>query len=206
MSTAVATRLQKKPLKWGTTKHLQELIDDYFKTAKVPNVAGLCVKLDIHRDTWQYYATEKWKTKRKELDEEALQEIEDEREQAVLDDIMELEETGIDGEILIDGETENACYDTVKARVSVIFKKTQVRFEEFTVNEIFTAKNPAGSIFYAKSALGYRETAPEGDSGAKYNFPNMKVLIQVAAEKPANTIEQQKPMKVEVLQDDGERF
>jgi hypothetical protein len=189
MSTAV-TRLQRKPLKWGTTIHLQELIDEYFETAKVPNMAGLCVKLGIHRETWHYYITEKWKTKRKELDEEEIQEIEREQQAAVEDDIMSVEDNGNDEEVLIDGEVENTCYASVKTRVSDIFKKAQDRFEAFTVEEIFTAKNPAGSIFYAKAALGYRETAPEGSSGQNI-FPNMKVLIQLA---PAEN-QQQKPVK-----------
>ncbi|HOA55955.1 MAG TPA: hypothetical protein PKG75_10000, partial [Clostridiales bacterium] len=62
----------------------------------------------------------------------------------------------------IASDYDDAEDDRIKAQVSLALKKARDRIEVSINKQILTAKNPAGAIFYAKSALGYRETpAPE---------------------------------------------
>ena len=74
-------------------------------------------------------------------------------------------------------------YD-VKSLVSAAIKKAALRLEEFVINETFTAKNPAGAIFYAKAALGYRETAPEQDNSQQKLPSSINIIVMPQPEKP----------------------
>jgi hypothetical protein len=72
--------------------------------------------------------------------------------------------------------------------VSASLKKAKQRIDAFVSNAFFTAKNPAGAIFYAKAALGYREQDPADQQQAI--FPT-KITINILPQpqQPVQIIE-----------------
>lgn len=170
-----------KRLKWGTIEYLQALIDEYFDKEETPNIAGLCLHLGISKDTWCYYVYEKWRTHR--MDGEELEKRKKEAEQAIADGILtddaDISEC-IPEEFNMEDRREN---DRIKARVSEALKRAQLRIEVSINKQILTAKNPAGAIFYAKSALGYRETPAEAPDQAKLPQP-ITIMVLPPPDKP----------------------
>ena len=177
-----------KKLKWGTIEYLNVLIDEYFTTAKVPNIAGLCLALNIGKDCWQYYLTERWKLRRKSEEEiEAISKgMEEKVEDEAFEELLEISSKCYISED--EGSSLNVEDDDVKTLVSAAIKRAALKLESFVIEESFTAKNPAGAIFYAKAALGYRETAPEESNQIKTPSQiTINILPQPAA--PTNLIE-----------------
>jgi hypothetical protein len=73
--------------------------------------------------------------------------------------------------------------------VSLALKRAKDRIDTFIYKTMITAKNPAGAIFYAKAALGYRETDP-ADSAAQMQLPaKITINIMAAPQQPVETIE-----------------
>jgi hypothetical protein len=145
-----------KRLKWGTIEYLNTLIDEYFADPAVaPNIAGLCLKLNIHRDTWHYYTSDQWQYNRKDIEQEVKdRNAAETAENGLFEELME-----ISGKSVI-GDGDNIEDDVIKARVSDLLKKAQLRFEDFNNTQIYAAKNPAGPIFIAKACFGYRDNDP----------------------------------------------
>jgi len=171
-----------KRLKWGTIEYLQALIDEYFEKEETPNIAGLCLHLGISKDTWCYYVYDKWRTHRMEGEE--LERRKMEAEQAIADGIL-ADDADISAGKCIPEEfsQDRRENDRLKARVSEVLKKTQLRIDDFVTKQIFAAKNPAGAIFYAKSALGYRETPAEAPEQGKLPQP-INIVVLPPPDKP----------------------
>jgi hypothetical protein len=172
-----------KKLKWGTIENLDNLIDDYFDQTKInglaPNIAGLCLHLDIGKDTWIYYNQERWRTHRRSEEEvRIINDKEDTEDRAGNAAFQEWEEVSpklwIVEEFSQNNRSEN---DAIKARVSESIKKAALKIEAYTMNTVLTSKTPVGAIFYAKSALGYREA----DAVAQQQQQSLptKIIIEV---------------------------
>lgn len=150
-----------KRLKWGSIENLERLIDEYFENEPIPTIAGLRVYLGISDNCWRYYVSETWKTHRKS--EEEIEEITKKQteidENEIFEELMEISDKSYE---YVDYERGmNIEDDNIKALVSLALKKARDRIEVFINKQLLTAKNPAGPIFYAKAALGYRETDQE---------------------------------------------
>jgi hypothetical protein len=189
-----------KKLKWGTIDYLQALVDEYFKETPYPNIAGLCLKLGIHRDTWHYYTADQWKTHRKSEEEIEAMELDklkqEEAENGAFEELMEISERTV---IYSEDDIEN---DALKARVSDVLKKAQLRFEDFNNRQIYSAKNPAGPIFIAKACFGMRETAPEEANQAQIP-PKITINILPPQQAPQQIIQGAKATYSVVAEIDG---
>ena len=172
-----------KRLKWGTIEYLQQLIDEYFEKEETPNIAGLCLHLDISKDTWCYYVYDKWRTHR--MDGEELEMRKKEAEQAVADGILADDADISAGKYIPEefSQEDRRQNDRLKARVSEVLKKAQLRIDDFVSKQLYRMKNPAGAIFYAKSALGYRETPPEAPEQGKLPQP-INIVVLPPPDKP----------------------
>ena len=177
-----------KRLKWGTVEYLEQLIDEYFEQEEVPTIAGLRVHLGISDNCWRYYVNDVWRTHKKSPEE--IEEIKDKQAEIdgneVFEDLMEKSAKSManDGDNIED--------DHIKAQVSLALKKAKDRIEVCINKQVLTAKNPAGAIFYAKAALGYRETAPE-QTEHKQLPASINIVVLPPPEKPQaiNAIEAQ---------------
>lgn len=149
-------------LKWGNIDKLKEAIDSYFEACEeekeAPSIAGLCVALDIGRETFFYYANGRY--------EHRLALAAREKKQELIE--AEGEET------LKELTTENDIYegnlpayyvgdeiDSIKAQVSDCLKSAKTRMEKWVWTQGFTAKNPAMAIFALKAAHGYSDQPQE---------------------------------------------
>ena len=168
-----------KRLKWGTIEYLQQLIDEYFDEDEVPTIAGLRVHLGISDSCWRYYVNDVWRTHRK-TPEEAEKIKEKQIEMDGNEVFEELVETSAKS---IASDYDDAEDDRIKAQVSLALKKAKDRIEVCISKQILTAKNPAGPIFYAKSALGYRETPAEAPEQGKLPQP-INIVVLPPPEKP----------------------
>ena len=149
-------------LKWGDTKKLQATIDKYFGDCKdggdAPNVAGLCITLDIHRDTYNYYAGGRYESRLAIAARDKKQDlIEAHGEDAVQDQTTE-------DDIYIDNLP--AYYvgdnvDTIKAQVSDILKKAKTRMESYWWDFGTKSKNFPMAIFALKAVHGYTDQPEE---------------------------------------------
>lgn len=173
-----------KRLKWGTVEYLEQLIDEYFEQEEIPNIAGLCLHLGISKDTWCYYVYDKWRTHR--MDGEELEKRKKEAEQAIADGIL-TDDAEISAEkcILEEFSQENRREnDRLKMRVSEVLKKAQLRIDDFVTKQLYRMKNPAGAIFYAKSALGYRETPPPEQTEQNRLPAAINIVVLPPPDKP----------------------
>ena len=181
-----------KRLKWGTIEYLQQLIDEYFEQEETPNIAGLCLHLDISKDTWCYYVYEKWRTHR--MDGEELEKRKKEAEQAIADGILTDDADISAGKCIPEefSQEDRRQNDRLKMRVSEVLKKAQLRIDDFVSKQLYRMKTPTGAIFYAKSALGYRETPAEAPEQGKLPQP-ITIMVLPPPEKPQaiNAIEAQ---------------
>ena len=168
-----------KRLKWGTVEYLQQLIDEYFEQEEVPTIAGLRVHLGISDNCWRYYVNDVWRTHRKKPEEaEKIRE-----KQIEMDGNEVFEEPAATSAKSIASDYDDAEDDRIKAQVSLVLKKAKDRIEVSINKQILTAKNPAGAIFYAKAALGYRETPAEAPEQAKLPQP-ITIMVLPPPEKP----------------------
>jgi hypothetical protein len=163
-----------KRLKWGTIEYLQALIDEYFEQEEVPTIAGLRLHLGISDNCWRYYVNDVWRVHRKSPEE--IEKIKD--KQAEIDGNEVFEEP-----MGISDKYDDAEDDRIKAQVSLALKRARDRIEVSINKQILTAKNPAGAIFYAKSALGYRETPAEAPEQGKLPQP-ITIMVLPPPEKP----------------------
>jgi len=172
-----------KRLKWGTIEYLQQLIDEYFDQEETPNIAGLCLHLGISKDTWCYYVYDKWRTHR--MDGEELEKRKKEAEQAIADGILTDDADISAGKCIPEefSQEDRRENDRLKMRVSEVLKKAQLRIDDFVSKQLYRMKNPAGAIFYAKSALGYRETPPEAPEQGKLPQP-INIVVLPPPDKP----------------------
>lgn len=170
-----------KRLKWGTIEYLNTLIDEYFAIEAMPTIAGLRVHLGISDNCWRFYVNDVWKTHKKspeEAEEIQAKQVEIDGNE-VFEELMEISAKSI----VNDGD--NIEDDHIKAQVSLALKKAKDRIEVFINKQVLSAKNPAGAIFYAKAALGYRETAPESDGDQRSKLPaTINIMVMPQPEKP----------------------
>lgn len=177
-----------KRLKWGTIEYLQALIDEYFEQEEVPTIAGLRVHLGISDNCWRYYVNDVWRIHRKSPEEaEKIKEKQIEIDgNEVFEEPMEISAKSIVNDY------DDAEDERIKAQVSLVLKRAKDRIEVCINKQILTAKNPAGPIFYAKAALGYRETPAEAPEQGKLPQP-ITIMVLPPPEKPQaiNAVEAQ---------------
>ena len=177
-----------KRLKWGTIEYLQQLVDEYFEQEEIPTIAGLRLHLGISDNCWRYYVNDVWRIHRKSPEEaEKIRE-----KQIEIDGSEVFEEPTETSAKSIVSDYDDAEDDRIKAQVSLVLKRARDRIEVSINRQILTAKNPAGAIFYAKSALGYRETPAEAPEQGKLPQP-INIVVLPPPDKPmaANAIEAQ---------------
>jgi hypothetical protein len=174
-----------KKLKWGTIEYLNTLIDEYFEKVKVngemPNITGLRVYIGMSEDCWKYYCNDGWKTKRKTPEEiEEIEEREAQKvEEQIFEELMEITDSGT----VSDGDDLGDYH--IKERLSTTLKKAKDRIDDAIIQQAVSAKNPAYFIFYQKSAMGYRETAPGTDEDQRNKLPTtINILVMPQPEKP----------------------
>jgi hypothetical protein len=169
-----------KRLKWGTIEYLNTLIDEYFDTEPTPSIAGLRVHLGISDNCWRYYVNDVWRIHRKSPEE--IEEIKDKQAETdgneAFEDLLEISAKSR----INDGD--NIEDDHIKEQVSLALKKAKDRIEVFISKQVLTARNPAGSIFYAKAALGYRETTPEVAENINKIPTTINILVMPPPDKP----------------------
>lgn len=189
-----------KRLKWGSIEDLQAKINEFFALREAkgepPTIAGLCLHLGVSSEFWKYYTSDRWRLYKKseqeteEVTKNIAESLDNEgfEEYTSINQYMEVIDNAEDLKTWEKGEEY-----TIKSRVSATLKIAAQKFEDYTVQQIFTAKNPAGAIYYSKAALGYRETAPEQSNS---NQLPSKITIQImpAPDKP----ELQQPTKVSI--------
>ena len=149
-------------LKWGSPEKLQTTIDSYFaeckETGEAPNIAGLCIALDIHRDTYNYYAGGRYESRLAITAREQKQDlIEAHGEDAVQDQTTE---DDIYKDRLPAYYTDDHI-DSIKARVSDILKKAKTRMESYWWSFGTTSKNFPMAIFALKAVHGYTDQPQE---------------------------------------------
>lgn len=186
-----------KRLKWGTIENLDYLIEKYFIDTKIPCVVGLRLCLGISDNCWRYYVQENWRTHRR-TDEE-IEIANKEKEDVDIGEVYE-EWQGLTVKPFLVEEfsaTSRDENDVLKARLSLSFKKAKDRLEVYCIEQILSAKNPAGSIYYSKAALGYRENDPVSSNND--NGPTFNVVIQLAAPVQVPLIDVSKAIEVKVI-------
>jgi len=175
-------------LKWGNIENLKKAIDEYFQkceeSGQAPNVADLCVHLDIHRDTFHYYSSGRYehrlaleaRKKKQELieahGEEKLKEITTEN------DIYQ-------GNVPAYYGTDEI--DRIKAQVSDCLKKAKARLEGWVWRKGFEQKNPAMAIFALKAVHGYTDQ-PQEVNLTQQNFQIQIKIEQNPAKPPTITV------------------
>jgi hypothetical protein len=169
-----------KRLKWGTIEYLNTLIDEYFDNTKIPTLAGLCLHLNISKECWNYYISEKWKVHRKS---------EEEIEEAIKNKDAELINEAFENPVEISDKSSKGEYDSIeddniKRLVSDSLKKAHMRYTSFIEESIMSKQNPAGPIFLAKATLGYRETSPEQNEQARLPAGQINIMIMPQPDKP----------------------
>jgi len=169
-----------KRLKWGTLEELDRLIKEYFADEnEVACVAGICLKLDINRDTWNYYTTNKWATKRATEEEtEAIEkDFEEQKHEDIFEDVLYSKDNmEVIGNNCVFTQSRAENY-TIKRLVSDIFKKAQLQIEYFYNKQLVYRDKPVGAIFYLKAQAGYRET-DSNDNNNNGSMPS-KITIQI---------------------------
>jgi len=149
-------------LKWGNIDNLKEAINSYFDRCdqldEAPNIADLSTALDIHRDTFNYYAGGRYEArlaiKARELKQELIEEHGAEELQLVS------AENGILCNSLMPWQGTDEI-DSIKAQVSDVFKIAKQRIEGWNWKKGYHLKNPAMSIFALKAVHGYTDQPQE---------------------------------------------
>ena len=149
-------------IKWGNIDKLKEAIDIYFgkcdQLDEAPNIADLSTALDIHRDTFNYYAGGRYEArlaiKARELKQEMIEEHGDEGIKAIS------EENGILCNNLMPWQGTDEI-DSIKAQVSDVFKTAKQRIEGWNWKKGYLLKNPAMAIFALKAVHGYTDQPAE---------------------------------------------
>lgn len=166
-----------KRLKWGTIQYLEQLVNEYFDTHQIPTIAGLCLHLGIRNDVWKHYLSERWKSK---LGPEEYEKYRTERdENGIFEKLVEVSANTF----VLDDGTQSIDDDYVKSEVSRVFQMAKQKIDAHVSEQIFSAKNPAGPIYYSKAALGYRET--DGEAGNAPAIPaSINIVVLPPPEKP----------------------
>ena len=192
-----------KKLKWGTIEYLNVLIDEYFETEPMPSITGLRLHLGISDNCWRYYVSDSWKTHRKsesEIEEIASKQV-DIDDNEIYEELVEITANCYISEDK--SSSMNIEEDVIKSLVSLTLKKARDHIDTFIYKTMLSAKNPAGAIFYAKAALGYRETTPEESNQTKAPSQiTINILPQPSA--PMQIIEAV-PTTYSVLPDKGSK-
>lgn len=149
-------------LKWGNVEQLRTKIDEYFgeceKNGSAPNIADLCVTLDISKETYNYYSGGRYEArlaiKAREMKQELIESAGEEELQTMA------EENGILGNGLLPYQCTDEI-DTIKAQVSEVLKKTKVRMEGYWWRFGSTQKNFPFAIFALKAVHGYTDQPQE---------------------------------------------
>jgi hypothetical protein len=177
---------QRGDLKWGTVENLEMLIDEYFTTCnlkddkglpyKVPNIAGLCLHLGIHKDTFYYYADgryeERLAIKAREEKKELIEAIGEEEIESMS------KENNILCQTMLPYQGQNEI-DTIKARVSDLLKTCKTRIENWNWETGYRMSNPAMAIFALKAVHRYSDQPQE--INATQNNLNLNIKIEQPA-------------------------
>jgi hypothetical protein len=156
-------------LKWGTPENLEMLIDTYFTMCsmrddkgvpvKVPNIAGLCLELDITKETFYYYSEGRYEQrlaiKAREEKQELIKALGGEEELQAIK-----EENGIFCQALLPYQRTDEI-DSIKARVSDLLKRAKLQIENWNWDQGYRMSNPAMSIFALKAVHRYTDQPQE---------------------------------------------
>ena len=165
-------------LKWGTIQYLEQLVDGYFDTHSIPTIAGLCLHLGITDATWKHYLSQRYR--RLKCSAEEFEEYQTKKdEDGIFQDLIEISANTY----VVDSDCQSIDDDYVKSEVFRVFQMAKQRIEAHVSEAIFSAKNPAGAIYYSKAALGYREA--DSEAGNVQKLPStINIVIMPAPEKP----------------------
>lgn len=186
--------------KFGTTEALREKVANYFIQCEddgdVPSLPGICLFLDIHRDTFWYYASGQYQERLSQKAKAARQES----EQNSSDEDISENKADVDLHLL-DGYIGMDEVDAIKADVSDIFKKARERMERWWLKTGLGLKNPAFAIFYMKNAFGYSDNPNAADTD-KPQVLEVRLSIQPPDSPQQLASAQPKPLPViQVLPD-----
>ena len=149
-------------IKWGNIDKLKEAIDSYFgrcdQLDEAPNIADLSTALDIHRDTFNYYAGGRYEARLAIKAREIKQELIEEHGEEELKTVSE--ENGILCNNLMPWQGTDEI-DSIKAQVSDVFKTAKQRIEGWNWKKGYLLKNPAMAIFALKAVHGYTDQPAE---------------------------------------------
>ena len=149
-------------IKWGNIDKLKEAIDSYFgrcdQLDEAPNIADLSTALDIHRDTFNYYAGGRYEARLAIKAREIKQELIEEHGEEELKTVSE--ENGILCNSLMPWQGTDEI-DSIKAQVSDVFKTAKQRIEGWNWKKGYLLKNPAMAIFALKAVHGYTDQPAE---------------------------------------------
>lgn len=172
-------------IKWGSVEHLKELIKDYFKDCddkrETPNIAGLCVALDISTETFRYYANGRYEERLSISAREKKQELLEEHGEEELQTMIE--ENGILDQYALPYQRTNEL-DSKKADVSACLKKAKTKMEKWWWINGAQAKNPAMSIFALKAVHGYTDQ-PQEVNNAQANI-QLNIRLDTTGVNPKN--------------------
>lgn len=167
-----------KRLKWGTIQYLEQLVNEYFDTHQTPTIAGLCLHLGITDATWKHYVSQRYR--RLKCSPEEFEEYQTKKdENGIFEKLVEVSANTF----VLDDGTQSIDDDYVKSEVSRVFQMAKQKIDAHVSEQIFSAKNPAGPIYYSKAALGYRET--DGEAGNAPAIPaSINIVVLPPPEKP----------------------
>ena len=148
-------------LKWGTVENLQRLIDEYFRTCELrdvaPNQADFCNVVQISKETFNYYANGRYEAR---LSVEAREAKQQAIEEYGKTKVMEIEQENGIYEIAMPWQRTNEI-DSIKADVSVVLKTAKQRLEGWAWRKGYELRNPAMAIFTLKAVHGYTDQPQE---------------------------------------------
>jgi hypothetical protein len=189
-------------LKWGSIEALQHKIDEYMMTAKAPTPVGLSAHLGILKDTFNYYANDRYQAdlygKRKQQTDEQQDSVEEIQRQQIENDIME--DAGntliVDNGVLVVDDVIS-----LKMQVAATLKKARERMEDLWFERGYDAKNPAFPIYVQKAVFHNYDIPIESDKDSQ-NALEVRLYIQPPDSPQQLASAQPKPLPIiEVLPD-----
>lgn len=171
-------------IKWGTVENLKDLVDSYFNACEeqgeAPNIAGLCVALNISTETFRYYANGRYEERLSIAAREKKQELIEAEGAETLQE--QTTEDGIYNKLPVYYTSDEI--DINKLNVSVCLRSAKTRMENWWWKNGAEAKNPAMSIFALKAVHGYTDQ-PQEVNTAQTNI-QLNIRLDTSGVDPKN--------------------